>query len=202
MKSDPRMIRKKNRWSRIEIRVNSITDRLGLGIDNRIRESIVALQVLGFVTTASCEGHVKHGLAAPWINIGKKVPREILIKKREAKGYLNDNDAEKIRSVTKKNLKGQIRLMQLLDKFYEERKVSSDVRLVINQFGIYGNSWLKSAGEVFQQIRPKERREKKLRRYQREMKDFTEFIKKKYFTAYSKPQRANFFTQKRPRGRF
>ena len=202
MESDPGMVRKKRRWLQTEMKVNSITDRLDLGIDNRIRESIVALQVLGFVTTASCEGHVKRGLAAPWINVGRKVPREILIRKREAKGYLNDSDAEKIISVMKKNLKGQIRLMQLLDEFYEERKVSLDVRLALNQFGIYGNSWLKSSGEIFQQIRPKERKEKKLRRYQREMKDFTEFLKKKYFTTYSKPVRANFFTQKRPRGRF
>ena len=178
-----RMIRKKNRWLRIEIKVNSITDRRGLGIDNGIKESIIVLQVLGFVTTASCEGHTDHGPAAPWIDIGEKVPREILIRRRESKGILNDDDAEKIRSVTKKNLKGQIRLMQFLDEFYEERKVSYDVRLLIEKFGIYGNSWLKNAGEIFQQIRPKERKEKNLKRYQREIKDFTEFIKKKYFTA-------------------
>ena len=176
-----RMIRKKNRWLRIEIKVNSIADKVGRGIDNGIKESIIVLQVLGFVTTASCEGHTDHGPAAPWIDIGEKVPREILIRKRESKGILNDDDAGKIRSVTKKNLKGQIRLMQLLDEFYEERKVSYDVRLLIEKFGIYGNSWLKNAGEIFQQIRPKERKEKKLKRYQREMNDFTEFLKEKYF---------------------
>jgi len=140
VESNHGMIRKKNRWLRIEIKVNSITDRLGLGIDNGIKESIIALQALGFVTRASCEGHADRGPAAPWISIGEKVPREILIRKRESIGILNDDDAEKIRFVTKKNLKGQIRLMQFLDEFYEERKVSYDVRLILEEFGIYGNS--------------------------------------------------------------
>jgi hypothetical protein len=172
---------KKKRWEQAESKINRITDRLGLGIDIGIKESIIALQVLGFTTTASCQGHLDHGNAAPWVNIGEKVPRELLIKKRELKGLLEENDAAKIRFITKKNLKNQIRLMKLLDEFYRKREVSYDVRLVLNRSGIYGETSLESTGERFQVIRSKAEQKEKLRQYRNEMKAFTDFLKKKYF---------------------
>ncbi|QQR78260.1 MAG: hypothetical protein IPJ68_04210 [Candidatus Moraniibacteriota bacterium] len=38
-----------------------------LGIDENIRESVIALNQLNFVTTESCEGHLDHGNIAPRI---------------------------------------------------------------------------------------------------------------------------------------
>jgi hypothetical protein len=182
MKSAKRMERKKKRWSRIEILVNHITDRLGLGIDSEIKESVTVLLVLGFITTGSCQGHLNRGNAAPWINIGKRIPKEILIKKKGLRGFLNEEDAEKTKAITKKNLRNQIRLMKLIYESYGKREVSYDVRLVLNRFGIYGDATLESTGERFQGIRSKEQKEKKLKQYQREMKEFTAFLQKKYFT--------------------
>ncbi len=49
---------------------NQLADRLGLGIDDGIKETVAALRMHGFDTTGSCEGHLDHGLAYPWIDIG------------------------------------------------------------------------------------------------------------------------------------
>ena len=73
-----------------------------------------------------------------------------------------------------------MRLMQLLDEFYKRRKVSTDVRLTLNKFGIYGSVWLISAGERFQEIRSRKERKEKLKQYRQEMNAFTNFLKKKY----------------------
>jgi hypothetical protein len=173
--------RKYKRWKQTESKINCITDRQGLGIDSEITESIVALQTLGFTTTASCQGHLDHVNAAPWVNIGENVSRELLIKKRELKGLLEENDAAKIRFITKKNLKEQIRLMKLLDEFYRKREVSYDVRLVLNRFDIYGDATLESTGERFQVIRSKAEQKEKFTQYRNEMKAFTDFLKMKYF---------------------
>lgn len=182
VKSTKRIERRKKRWSRTEIIVNAITDRSGLGIDSEIKESVTTLLALGFITKRSCQGHLNRGNAAPWINIGQRVPRELLIKKRELKDRLKEKDAEKITAITKKNLRNQIRLMKILYEFYGKREVSYDVRLVLNRFGAYGYAALESTGERFQGMRSKEQKEKKLKQYQREMKEFTDFLKKKYFT--------------------
>ena len=64
-----------------------MTDALGIPVDRLIRPTVVALRILGFRTIMSCQGHLDHGLKAPWIDIGtapsilrtalKKVKRRI-----------------------------------------------------------------------------------------------------------------------------
>lgn len=49
--------------------VNRIVDGLGLPVDKKIKRGVAALRLLGFHTTASCEGHDDWGLQYPWIEI-------------------------------------------------------------------------------------------------------------------------------------
>ncbi|MDQ2902785.1 MAG: hypothetical protein M3Y81_04435 [Chloroflexota bacterium] len=46
-----------------------ITDRLGCSIDEGILEIVVALNLLGFPTCQSCEGHLDDGLPYPWVDL-------------------------------------------------------------------------------------------------------------------------------------
>lgn len=48
-------------------RVSTFTDRLGTPVDPGIFETVVALNLLGLPTFQSCEGHLDHGSAYPWV---------------------------------------------------------------------------------------------------------------------------------------
>src|SRR5579864_6767791 len=56
-------------WEAKRREIDQITDALGLGIDEDIKETVVAFNMLGFNTSASCEGHLDHGLSTPFIDI-------------------------------------------------------------------------------------------------------------------------------------
>jgi hypothetical protein len=60
------------RWSAALRDVAALTDRLGLPVDPGIRDAVAALNLAGFPTTQSCEGHVNaagHGLPSPWVEL-------------------------------------------------------------------------------------------------------------------------------------
>jgi hypothetical protein len=50
-------------------RVSVCVDKLGKHIDHEIRHTVIAFNLLGLHTTASCAGHMKHGLPYPWIDL-------------------------------------------------------------------------------------------------------------------------------------
>src|SRR3712207_1504419 len=68
---------KEQRWQQSAAEVNRITDRLGMPIDEGIKETVVALNVLGINTVASCEGHFDRGTGAPWVAIGARGVEEV-----------------------------------------------------------------------------------------------------------------------------
>jgi hypothetical protein len=49
--------------------IEHIRDALGFPVDQNIRETIVALNLSGFPTSASCEGHIDRAKGAPWIKV-------------------------------------------------------------------------------------------------------------------------------------
>lgn len=55
-------------WEEAEDFARRLTDALGCTIDDGIVETVVALNLLGFRTSQSCEGHLDEGLAYPWID--------------------------------------------------------------------------------------------------------------------------------------
>ena len=57
------------RWIETSENLSHVTDRLGKHIDKGIFDTVVALNILGFDTDMSCEGHLDHGLPYPWIDI-------------------------------------------------------------------------------------------------------------------------------------
>ncbi len=63
--ADP--LTKHQQWEQIAQQVDSWTDGLGKTIDPEIKETVIALNVLGFTTYQSCEGHLNWGHAYPWI---------------------------------------------------------------------------------------------------------------------------------------
>lgn len=51
-----------------------VGDGLGLGIDDGIMDTVIALTANGVPTVASCEGHADRGLPFPWVDISHRHP--------------------------------------------------------------------------------------------------------------------------------
>jgi hypothetical protein len=63
---DPNRVRQ---WEEMERRMNEMGDFLGKGIDEKIKETVIALNLYGFTISNSCEGHLTRGVAFPFVNI-------------------------------------------------------------------------------------------------------------------------------------
>ena len=50
-------------------RVATFTDKLGTPLDPGIKETVIALNLLGLQTVQSCEGHLDHGCPYPWVTV-------------------------------------------------------------------------------------------------------------------------------------
>jgi hypothetical protein len=55
---------KEQYWHEVRPRIAQMTDKLGKDVDAEIAEAVVALNALGILTSASCEGHLDHGTGA------------------------------------------------------------------------------------------------------------------------------------------
>ena len=59
------------RWDELAEKFSHVTDKLDMPIDYGIFETVVALNALDIPTSASCAGHLDHGLPYPWVDIGR-----------------------------------------------------------------------------------------------------------------------------------
>ena len=154
------MTDKEQRWREVTAKVLQITDKLGQKVDEGIVEAVVALNALGIATFMSCEGHLDHGIAAPWADFDTK-----------------EGETSKTRTADQQ-------LMMFLELFYQDRYVPYDCYLTLNIRGHgKGKGRLQSQGAVFQAILPEDLRQQRLRAYQEEMQTFTAFLKEQYFSS-------------------
>lgn len=68
---------KKKAWNFMAAQVDTWTDRLGMPIDPEIKETIIVLNLLGFTTQQSCEGHLDWGSSYPWVSFVDKSPETL-----------------------------------------------------------------------------------------------------------------------------
>gem|GEM_PF-757899 len=69
---------RRNQWLAKQKEIDNLTDGLGLGLDDNIKDTVIALQVNGFNTRQSCEGHIGWGCGAPWVDIQAAGTPEII----------------------------------------------------------------------------------------------------------------------------
>src|SRR4029077_1610780 len=72
---------KQQTWDTISDDVDHWIDAIGYPIDREIKEIVVALNIMGIKTTASCEGHFDHGALYPWVDLNffSKEDQQLLI---------------------------------------------------------------------------------------------------------------------------
>jgi len=72
------------RWERTRTHVDEMRDALGKGVDERIKDTVVAFLVNEFSTRGSCEGHLEERFGkmrkiSPYVDIGVEAPNERFI---------------------------------------------------------------------------------------------------------------------------
>lgn len=181
--------------SDLKNKLQDTTDGLGKKIDKQIFDTILYLNVRGFTTTSSCEGHLDRGNAYPWVEFSLTTDSEFDLlneRKDELRNLLADTDNNyRSKKVLDKKKEADILsdqlvnknnqmindLLKLLSEFYDTRKSDSDRRLIITSMVTHFR--IQSQGGMLQKPRLKKDKEKYLGIYQKEMNDFTEFLKSK-----------------------
>lgn len=160
---------KQRRLIEIREKVEKITDKLGKGIDDGIKESVTVLLANEFPTSQSCEGHIgEKGASYPWVEIYTVEP----------KGWKEDK--EKQREWTIENLEQQKRMVDVLAEFYQDRETPFGARLNFRHIGAFGGFRIQSMGAETMPLLSPEEQKQKLETYRKEMTDFTDFLKKRF----------------------
>src|SRR5690242_15037013 len=68
------IVNQQRQWAKAEHSVSQIKDTLDKPVDPGITDTLTGLLAYGFPTAGSCEGHLDHGVKAPWVDIGKNLP--------------------------------------------------------------------------------------------------------------------------------
>jgi hypothetical protein len=177
-------------WDEAATKVDKLADKLGLGVDAGIRDTVIALWVLGFNTRQSCEGHLDSGVATPWVDVETAKPVSVLIEeeqtllRRMMEGDPTKSDPadnERLHAIRAERhqlwLPEVARLMKLLSDFYEGRSVAIEHRLILAPRGATGVR-LVAQGEVLVPLADEVAQQAMLAGSQREMRDFTAFLRR------------------------
>jgi hypothetical protein len=194
---------KKISWlNKLRKKVDKIKDALGMPVDEGIKEAVIMFNAVGLYTSGSCEGHLDHGLPAPWIDVGapnepkvryvkekeiyRKVARKYNLKVEEVRrGYNMDawweaiKEAEKsgetkeYKRWRKENKKLLKKAKKFLKEFYKNRKVDPDVKLKIDIFG-NGSFRIHNGGKYYKLVNDLSRKQK--REVKKMLKKFREEI--------------------------
>jgi hypothetical protein len=201
-----------------------MADAMGVGIDEGIKETIVAFNVSGISTSASCEGHYEgkgdhrpwpwvavaapdepeerfvgemqvfqnasmaHGVSLEELRRGH--PEELYweVQKQVSRGLVTPEYQE----WEKQNKELHAKITKLIDEFYKDREIDEDARLQAgeNDGGQFEVSSEKGLLVKFldNELTNEERKNllDKLPRRQKEMQDFTAFLKARFFTRKEK----------------
>jgi hypothetical protein len=171
---------KRRQWDKIVAQVDSFRDKLGEGVDQGIRETVAAFISAGVHATGSCEGHFERGELAPYIDV--ETPDIDELEERE-QGLPDGSEEHQrlIREIRRKNLKERAKVLEILKRFYHDRRVSVDRRLIVNP-GARGWSRIESQGVSLQEARSDVERARELSGYQEEMHKLTRFLRDEFFS--------------------
>lgn len=210
---------KEKHWEEMAKKVDSITDALGLQIDSNIKKTVIVLNLLGFTTSASCEGHLDQGLAYPWVDfetenqeimeldskrrsifqrieeeqsaIQKKHPDLSLgeaLRKENSQDLTNlYPEMHRLNDLIAKTAKSQLApLNSLIETFYKNRPANPDRMIIIHTLN---PTFMRmySAGGDWQITRSEQKIKAKLKEYQQEMTELTNFLTDSYFNTSGAP---------------
>lgn len=105
------------RWNDVAEKMNKTTDRLRMPIDVGIFDTVVALNVLGFTTIQSCEGHIGRALPYPWVSIGDERYQDEISRSMDVEGLKEVRELGLAHAEKRKALEGSVPgLVELQEK--------------------------------------------------------------------------------------
>jgi hypothetical protein len=201
---------KQEMWDTMSAEVSHWIDGIGCHIDKEIKDTVIALNLMGIETTGSCEGHLDRGFAYPWIDI-QTYPSEVRKMMSEFSDIQEQINNEEILLKTKfpnlscndfydipegENLKDLRNKHWFIANSIIQLQINclEPLNQLLNQFyenrkTSYDNILiipndsiprLRSIGTDRQQIRSTEQQLSKFNEYREEMKAFTIFLKQKF----------------------
>lgn len=167
--------KKRVEWEKSRAAIEKITDKLGLGLDEDIKDSVATLNAMGIPTTSSCAGHTNQGgegFGLPYIQIYAPRPKD----------WEENIEAQNLWIESNKTT--YEKMLKLLNEFYENRFVEPDVLLILHPIGIFGGFRLRNSREKKPLDSNNENRIKKVMEYQNEMKAFGDFLNDKFMNTF------------------
>ncbi len=184
-------------YKRIKRKLEQTGDKLGRPIDPLVFETVLYFNLLGIETAASCEGHLDHGVAAPWVDFNPKETLKYKQLQKSAEEKLKKAEDTRGR-ISRKVMRGEIfkeytdtlqeisvllkndiePVLKLLNEFYKEHVCIYEHMLVFRN--VFQFTRLTFVGEFMQDARTKAEKKKELHLYQQELKEFTLFLRRKF----------------------
>jgi hypothetical protein len=159
-----------------------ILDGVEISLDKGIKDTVIALNALGYRTIGSCEGHLDHGTGGPWVNIMVDRAEDLETKLKRGRRRISKVEwlriSKQVKEVTDQELK---ELKAHLKSFYKNRKTRLDLKLALFNPG-GGLVIVESRGVntlLWKNLLEPRYSKKLLRDYQTEMDAFTKFLKKR-----------------------
>jgi hypothetical protein len=209
-------IRRKQVLAEKRIEIDKIVDAVGRGIDDEIKDTIIALNVAGIPSKSSCQGHYgedEGGMGAPWVEISAenepeerfnnqaaifqriaekyKIPLEELKRSFDPNAYWEamkessqQGETAEYQEWDKKNKELFKKAQNLLDEFYKDRQVDDNLKLQLEEWA--GGFRVHNGGDDYRDLEEnvseeaKETHKKRLELYQGEMKNFANFLVRKF----------------------
>lgn len=162
--SDRHDFEKMRTWEHVAASVDKMGDRLGLGIDEGIRETVIAFNLSGIQTDSSCEGHLGSGLLFPWVGfsapdepeerfegekdlakaiaLSRGVSEEDVVRARDEEAWkewrmacFDKQETSAYKKWREENVKMAKRAEDLLGEFYRNHTPNPGNHLVVNDYG-------------------------------------------------------------------
>lgn len=206
--------KKEKLWNSMAAQVDSWIDALGKPIDPLIKETVIVLNLLGFKTSQSCEGHMDWGNSYPWVSFDiddsdteplsqeraeirdkiKKKQQELMQKHPNPSGVnvaAEDPELISLRERSKKlgdqmERLPRIKFIRLKDLIdkFYKKHTENYDRTLFLSDSVGSQYWLISIGSHWQVTRDAGSKLKKLLEYQEEMRLFTKFLKNYYWSDF------------------
>ena len=197
------------RYQQMRVRVSQFRDKLGCEVDPGIFELVVLLNLLGFTTQQSCEGHLDHGAPYPWVTI-VDAEQEHLFQRHwltvceyeeqaKAAGTPEAYDRWLTADIQLRLMIAQCEqqsvlyqhLTTLLETFYAQADTSGPARLLVKRFRSAATYRIEPGFAAVADTLPPSLKASYLARGQAEMHAFTIFLTQQFSLATSQNEEAS-----------
>lgn len=158
----------------------NIKDKLGCPIEPCIIETVVVLNLLGFCTKSSCEGHVDHITEGPSVMFESKKSNGYACLARENGDYKSKEYQQFREKANRYRMLDFKKMSEYLEQFYSNRPINYGGHIIIESLPMSLNI-LRCHNAEMRRVLNKTQSKKVLQQNQEEMLAFTAFLKQRFF---------------------